>query len=88
MQLLCARELSAKLIESSKEGHIIVSTVNPGFVATKIMRNATGGFLIWGTALKYAISRNCEVGSRTLVHAAEGGEETNGKYLNDCQVGQ
>ena len=52
------------------------------------MRHASGAFAIGGTALKYVISRNSEVGSRTLVHAAEGGDETHGKYLNDCKVGQ
>lgn len=52
------------------------------------MRHSSGVFAIWGGALKLAIARNCEVGSRTLVHAAEGGDETHGAYLSDCKVGQ
>ena len=52
------------------------------------MRHASGAFAFWGTAFKYAAARNSEVGSRTLVHAAEGGKETHGQYLSDCKVGQ
>ena len=33
-------------------------------------------------------ARTAEVGSRTLVHAAEGVVEIHGSYLNDCKPGQ
>jgi hypothetical protein len=37
---------------------------------------------------KFLLGRSTEVGSRTLVHAASQGEETHGKYLEDCKIGE
>ena len=34
------------------------------------------------------VARPTEVGARTLVNAAEGGEETHGQYMDDCGVGK
>ncbi|KAG9240027.1 putative short-chain dehydrogenase [Calycina marina] len=75
MQLFCVRELAVRVTASDKDGKIIVSTVNPGFA-------------IFYTALKLTIARSVEVDSRTLLNAAEGGEETHGAYLNDCEIGR
>lgn len=36
--------------------------------------------------VKYLIARSTEVGSRTLVQAAEAGPESHGKYCNDAKV--
>jgi len=38
IELFCVRELANQLSKSTKEGRIIVSTINPGFVATNLMR--------------------------------------------------
>ncbi|KAE9367394.1 putative short-chain dehydrogenase/reductase family protein [Stipitochalara longipes BDJ] len=87
IQLLCARELANQLDKSQKSGRIIVSTLNPGFVATAIMREASWPFTWWLAFLKAALARTPEEGGRTLVNAAYGGEETHGQYLDDCKIG-
>lgn len=56
------------------------------------MRDFTGllGGLIWlaNKLLKLLLARTVEVGSRTLVHAALAGDqsEMQGRYLNRCRV--
>ena len=87
MQLLLAREL-ASLVSSSRlpgSDKVTISTTNPGFVATDIMRESP----MHGTAdraLKWAFARTPEVGGRTLVLAAYGGRETHGGYLDDGKL--
>ena len=38
--------------------------------------------------MRSILARTTEVGSRTLVNAAEGGVETHGQYMDDCHVGK
>lgn len=73
---------------SRKQGKVIVNIVNPGAVKTNVMRDLTGFRQIVGKASEKLVARTTEVGSRTLVNAAEGGEETHGQYLDDCKVGK
>jgi len=87
IQLLCTRELASQLDKSGKSGRITVSTLNPGFVATAIMREAKFPYTIWLWILKKTMSRTPEEGGRTLVNAAYGGDETHGQYLDDCKLG-
>lgn len=87
MQLLTVRELANELTTSTKPGMVITSVINPGFVATEIMRNSGFFFQIYMAFLRKAYSRTSEEGGRTLVHGAEGAEETHGQYLDDCKVG-
>jgi hypothetical protein len=87
MQLLIVREFANELTKSTKPGKIITSVVNPGFVATQIMRQQGPLFQIYQKVLQKALARSPEEGSRTLVHGAEGGEETHGQYLDDCRIG-
>ncbi|KAN0095761.1 putative short-chain dehydrogenase/reductase family protein [Hyaloscypha variabilis] len=87
IQLFCTRELANQLDNSGKSGRIVVSTLNPGFVATAIMREAKWPFT-WSLAImKLLLARTPEEGGRTLVNAAYGGEETHGQYLDDCKLG-
>lgn len=77
------------MTSSTKEGAVITSIVDPGFVATSIMRNNHNPLfhafmLLW----KPLASRTPEEGSRTLVFAAYGGQETHGKFLDYCDVGK
>lgn len=62
--------------------------MNPGVVETDLNREVQLGLLgIPRRIFLKAIGRSPEEGSRTLVHAVEGAPETNGQYLDDCQVG-
>ena len=89
LELLAVRELADKMTAAEKpgQGHVTVSILNPGVVRTELERNAIGWWLKfrrWLTAL--TLSRTVEEGSKTLVHAAYGGRETHGQYLDDCVV--
>lgn len=86
MELLLVRELADQITKSSKPGRITVSILNPGFVKTDIMRDATWLFQIYVVSLSAALARTAEEGGRILVNAAEGGEETHGQYLDDCTM--
>jgi NAD(P)-dependent dehydrogenase (short-subunit alcohol dehydrogenase family) len=86
IQLLLVREFANQLSQSTKPGTIITSVVNPGFVATEIMRHSGSVFQVYLKVLQKMLSRTPEEGSQTLVHAAYGGEETHGQYLDDCKV--
>lgn len=87
IELFCVRELADLITKSDKE-KIIVSTINPGFVKTDVMRHApflqSLGIRFW----QRTIARTTEVGGRILVNAAEGGQENHGQYLDDCKIGQ
>lgn len=82
------RELASEVNKSAKAGKLIVSLINPGSVRTEIMRDAGYWYSLYIAAVRAVLSRSAEEGGRTLVSAAEGGEETHGAYLNDCKVGR
>ena len=90
IELLIDRELATQLTASSKPGsnHIVTSIINPGFVATEIMRKASPAFTMFVRVLKLLLARTSEEGGRTLVYAAEGDEKTHGQYLDDCHIGK
>ncbi|KAI1312054.1 putative short-chain dehydrogenase/reductase family protein [Xylaria venustula] len=88
LELMAFRELSETIKQSSKPGKIVTSMVNPGSVLTGLDREGHGlRGLIWSVYVR-AIGRTAEEGSRTLVHAAQGGRDTHGQYLDDCKVGR
>ena len=82
------REFANELNKSTKPGKVITSAINPGFVATDLLRNRSFFVRMGVTLLRMAMARTAEEGGRTLVHGAEGAEETHGQYLNDCAVGK
>lgn len=67
---------------------MVISTVNPGFVKTDIMRNTSFPRNLFIFFLQKLFSRTPEEGGRTLVNAAEIGVESHGEYLDDCVVGR
>lgn len=87
MELLLVRELADHITKSSKPGRVTASIINPGFVKTDIMRDASWLYHIYVRGLAAMMARTAEEGGRILVNAAEGGEETHGQYLDDCKVG-
>jgi retinol dehydrogenase-12 len=88
IELLVLRELASEMNKSQKDGDVVVSIINPGFVDTAIMRHAGKGFQFFIAGLKRLAARTAEEGGRTLVFAAYGGKETHGRYLDDCTVGK
>ena len=89
VQLLLIRELAAQVADSDgSDSAVLVSAVNPGAVATNISRDP-GVFLQAMVKLSKTLTcRTAEEGARTLVHAAQGGIDTHGQYLDDCQIGE
>lgn len=73
---------------SPTKGKVVVNHSNPGWVVSEAMREWTGlKFLIF-KFFRAIFARTTEVGSRTTVNAAEGGEETHGQFLDDCAIGE
>ena len=82
------RSLADLTTKSNKPGDVIINCLNPGFVITNAMREYTGIQRIIFYLFSKTVARRTEVGSRTLVNAAEGGEESHGQYLDDGKIGQ
>ncbi|CAF9943735.1 MAG: hypothetical protein ALECFALPRED_001160 [Alectoria fallacina] len=78
----------AEQVTASKKGKIVVNHSNPGWVITEVMREWTGLKLLIFKIARTIFARSTEVGSRTTVNAAEGGEETHGQFLDDCTIGE
>ncbi|KAL8829477.1 MAG: hypothetical protein Q9170_006149 [Blastenia crenularia] len=85
MQVLIVRELATRINQSSKP-KVIVNCLTPGLCYSDFMRDITGGFLLFANMMNFLLARTTEVGSRTLVTAAEAGEESHGKYMADGRV--
>lgn len=84
-----AVEELAKLTRASSKGDkVIINDVNPGMVVSEAMREWTGLKGVLLKILQVTLFRQTEVGSRTLMNAAEGGRDTHGQYMNDCQIGK
>lgn len=74
---------------SENEGNVVTSILNPGFAATSVMRhNTSRAFKIFMVVWARLAARTAEQGGRTLVHAAYGGPDTHGKYLDHCKIGK
>ena len=86
--MYAVRELAKLSRTSGKGDNVIINDVNPGMVVSEAMREWTGAKGILLKVLQRTIMRPTEVGSRTLLNAAEGGKETHGQYMNDCKVGK
>ena len=88
MEMYAVQELADGMTASSTPGKVIVNHVNPGWVVTEVMREWTGLKLAVFKVFRAMLARSTEVGSRTLINASEGGEETHGKYMDDCSIGK
>jgi retinol dehydrogenase-12 len=82
------RQLADLVAKSEKGNNVTVSIINPGAVVTDIMREGGVFIKVYAWLGQTLVCRPTEEGARTLVHAAEGAEETHGQYLNDCKIGQ
>ncbi|KAL8719020.1 MAG: hypothetical protein Q9225_003921 [Loekoesia sp. 1 TL-2023] len=85
MQVLIVRELAAR-IDLSKKPRVIVNCLTPGFCHSDFDREMTGFDWYFIKTMRFIFARTTEVGSRTLVAAAEAGEESHGQYMADGRV--
>jgi len=85
LEILVVRAM-ADAINASSKPHVIVNCLTPGVCKSDFFRESTGvGRLVVGLVY-LLIARSSEAGSRTLVAAGAGGEETHGKYMADSHV--
>jgi retinol dehydrogenase 12 len=89
VQLLLIREMANQVSKSDgSTERVVISATNPGAVTTNITRDP-GVLLQAMTKVGQKLTcRSAEEGSRTLVYAAYAGQETHGKYLDDCHIGE
>ena len=88
MEMYAVQELADEMSASSQAGKIIVNHVNPGWVVTEVMREWSGLKMVIFKIFRAILARSTEVGSRTVINAAEGGEDTHGQYMDDCHIGE
>ena len=81
LQVYPTRELATRAKQSGKS-NVIINYLNPGLCHSDLGRDS-GWFLYF---MKLVLARTTEHGSRSLVYAANGGEETNGQFLSDCKI--
>lgn len=81
LELFYVRALALHMKES-KNPEIVVNAVTPGLCHSELGRDQGAFFGV----IKFVLARTTEMGSRSLVHAAQGGEETNGQFLYNCRV--
>ena len=86
LDILLTRELAELTTASRKEGHIVINCMNPGWVVTEIMREWTGMKQAVFRIGRTIVARKTDVGARTLIAAAEAGEESHGQYMDDCRI--
>ena len=83
------QEIAERVTASSpQKGQVVINHSNPGWVKTEVMREWSGLKLLIFKMTRAIFARSTEVGSRTTMNAAEGGEETHGQYLDDCAIGE
>ncbi|KAF2669534.1 NAD(P)-binding protein [Microthyrium microscopicum] len=68
---------------SNPDYPVITNFLTPGLCKSELMREAG----LKGTIVKTAFgARTTEVGSRTLVHATQAGQDSHGRFLMNCQI--
>lgn len=85
LEILIVRAM-ADAINASSKSHVIVNCMTPGVCKSDFFRESKGVGRLIVEIVYLLIARSSEVGSRTLVAAAAGGEETHGKYMADSHV--
>jgi retinol dehydrogenase 12 len=89
LEIYFARSLTSRLGYSSTAP--IINTVNPGFCTSDLRRDVKDRlFYAKFKVMEFFMARKTEIGARTLVHAAVGGEgnedQLRGAYLDTCQI--
>ncbi|EXJ87396.1 alcohol dehydrogenase [Capronia epimyces CBS 606.96] len=77
LEVLVCRAIAPKIAERGTG--VVLNYLNPGLCHSELSRD--GPFII--SILKFFLARSTEVGSRTLMAAAEAGPESHGKYMTD-----
>jgi retinol dehydrogenase 12 len=79
LEILGVREMASRAGSSYP---VTINCLNPGYCHSELAREAGWYLYIMGLLL----ARSTEVGSRTIVAAAEAGPEAHGKYMSESLV--
>jgi retinol dehydrogenase 12 len=85
LQILVVRELAKELSHSNKP-RVVLNTLSPGLCRSQLFRNAPWPINWFMPISLFLLGRTPEMGSRVLLAAASAGEETHGKYFQDCKL--
>ena len=81
LEVFYTRELAARTKNGDK-ADVIINLVNPGLCQSRLAREAS-----WAINLfRLFMARTTEAGSRNLVYAAQGDQDTHGQYISNCRV--
>jgi len=80
--------LTRAMAQHLSANDVVVDSVNPGLCHSELTREATGAVKVIFTIFKTLLARSTEKGSRTIIHAALGENQSKvqGKYLNKCEI--
>jgi len=81
LEVFFVRALAPRLAESKKP-ELVLNYLTPGLCHSELAREMGSFFAV----VKFFLARTTEMGSRSLVDAAQGGKETHGQFLYSCQV--
>lgn len=89
LEIFIVREMAARSTSSSSPYPITINCLNPGFCRSELGREAGWTLYLWGLVL----ARSPEVGSRTIVAAAEAGVKAgaaraHGAYMSEGVVAE
>lgn len=84
LQIMATRRLAA-LAPPARTG-VVVNYVSPGLCNTGLARNASPSTKLSVGALRIAMGRSAEWGSRNVLHGLSVGEESHGKLLTYCEI--
>ncbi|KAG5746888.1 hypothetical protein H9Q70_010413 [Fusarium xylarioides] len=77
--LYITREIASRL-KASEKSNVIINAPNPSYCKSGLMREKQD------VAPPDFLARSTEMGSRALVTGVLAGQESNGQYMNNCQV--
>lgn len=81
LSIFLVREMAARMPPADP---VIVNCLNPGFCRTELFRHNTFPLNYIVRCTLRLLGRTSEMGSRTLVAAADAGRESHGQYLDSC----
>lgn len=84
MQLMAMRRL-AQAADASGKGRVVINSLDPGFCQTELFRDIPFPFNWVMRPALVVFGRSAEMGSRTLMAAAFGDDDTHGRWMANCK---
>lgn len=89
VQLFIIRSFAREMSSGAHSGQkVILNNVNPGLCHSELLRDVSLIQKVFITAMKAALARTTEVGSRNYLAGVSGGKDTHGEWISECIVKQ